>query len=223
MTPLHVPLKHMAPAQHGWPLDPHDRHDPAEHTVDVVLVHGVPVVQHGWSIPPHAVQVLVVGLHISWNEGVEAGQVLPEQHGSLSLPQLVHVPLPPVVLQKRGNVVEDEGHVCPGQQGSPSPPHDSQKPPALLHTWVKPPSEVQVPPAATQMLEAPELSQHPPLHASLQQGSPGPPHAWQVPPAPEQTVLPLAQVEFAKTQVLFAGSQQPSWQAAPVVQHAPPE
>jgi len=73
-----------------------------------------------------------------------------------------------------------------------------------------------------QMLEAPELSQHPPLHWLLQQGSPVPPHDWQVPPAPEQTLLPPEQVEFGKTQVLFAGSQQPSWQAAPVVQHEPP-
>ncbi len=99
MTPLHVPLKHMAPVQHGSPLNPHDMHDPAEHTVDVVLVHGVPVVQHGSSIPPQVVQVLVVGLQISWKVDVEAGQVLPGQHGSLSPPQLVHVPLEPVELQ----------------------------------------------------------------------------------------------------------------------------
>ena len=58
----------------------------------------------------------------------------------------------------------DEGHVSPGQQGSPSPPHDSQKPFAPLHTSVVPPREVQMPPAATQVLEAPLLSQHPPLH-----------------------------------------------------------
>ena len=96
---MHVPLKHMAPVQHGWPLNPHDMHDPPEHTVEEVSVHGVPVVQHGSSIPPQVVQVLVVGLQISWNVEVEAGQVLPGQHGSLSLPQLVHVPLEPVVLQ----------------------------------------------------------------------------------------------------------------------------
>jgi len=99
VTPLHVPLKHMAPVQHGSPLNPHDMHDPAEQTVDVVSVHGVPVVQHGSSIPPQMVQVLVVGLQISWNVEVEAGQVLPGQHASPSSPQLVHVPVEPVELQ----------------------------------------------------------------------------------------------------------------------------
>lgn len=58
----------------------------------------------------------------------------------------------------------DEGHVSPGQQGSPSPPHDSQNPFAPLHTSVVPPTDVQTLPAAMQMLEAAVLSQHPPVH-----------------------------------------------------------
>jgi hypothetical protein len=217
---LQVPLTHVPPVQHGSPLEPQRAHCPVEHTVDVVSVHGVAPVQHGSSIPPQVVQVLVVGLQISWNVEVEAGHVSPGQQGSPSSPQLEQVL---VESQKSGNVVSDEGQLCPGQQGSPSLPHDSQKPSELLHTSVSPPVEAQMPPGATQVLVVPWLLQHPPpVHWSLQQGSPAAPHDWHVPPAPEQTLLPPEQVEFGKTQVLFAGSQQPSWHAAPVVQHALP-
>jgi hypothetical protein len=54
----------------------------------------------------------------------------------------------------------------------------------------------------------------------LQHGWPAAPHAWQDPLS--QIDVPPLHACIGRTHVLLAGSQQPSWQAVPVVQHAWP-
>jgi hypothetical protein len=78
------------------------------------------------------------------------------------------------------------------QHGSPSLPHDSQKPLEEQTCWLLP-NPVHALPVATHFDVVPEVSQQPPVHRSpVQHGCPGPPHAMQL--VPEQTVDPFEQV-----------------------------
>jgi hypothetical protein len=114
----------------------------------------------------------------------------------------------------------DPGHVCPGQQVSPSEPQNWQKLPE--HTLALDPSEVQELPDATQVPVPLDVSQHPPVHASPgQHACPGAPHGWQD-PLPLQTAVPPEHRSSVATQWPLV-SQQPPWHGVPVVQQASPE
>jgi hypothetical protein len=144
-------------------------------------------------------------------------QMPPEQHGSPVNPHWAHCGVPP----EAEHTTPEPVHALPGQQGSPSLPHDSQKPPLLGQIcWL--PTDPHVPPTPTHLDGVDELSQQPFVQLlALQHGSPALPHDWHC--VPEHTLEPPEQDSPLKTHALVVGSQQPLWHATPVLQHGEPE
>jgi hypothetical protein len=138
------------------------------------------------------------------------------QHGLPEKPHSVQVGVEPAVVT---HTVVVSVHVLPGQQSSPSLPHDSHVPP-VVHTSSKPTSP-QAEPTPTHVAGVDWSSQQPPVHCSpRQQACPVPPHG--VHDVPEQTDDPPEHSSPSKTHACVVGSQQPPLHGVPVVQHASP-
>lgn len=138
------------------------------------------------------------------------------QHGSPSSPHSVQTG-DPVVFEH--TVSESVHESFGGQHGESSRPHSSQKPDVPQASSV--PAFVHAAPVATQVDVVPLESQQPDVHVSpAQQGSPGEPHGSHV--VVSHTVFALLHASPVKTHSLSVESQQPSVQAVPVVQQAPP-
>jgi hypothetical protein len=91
LTPLQVPVMHVAPAQQGWPERPHDSHvDVApEHTTSLP-VHRLPG-QHASPMSPQIVQVLVDVWQTSVKPALPLLQLPSGQQVSPSLPHVWQV------------------------------------------------------------------------------------------------------------------------------------
>jgi hypothetical protein len=159
-----VPVLHVLPEQHGWPVAPHAAQlevppRPTERQTRVVVSAHVLPLQHGCPCLPQATHEYDPPGVAAWQRlpplQVPAVNVVPPQHGWLGSPQATHFNCWQVVVAAVQRL--------PEQQESPRAPHTPQAPSEQVPTRGLAqvfPEAVQVPfPVAAETTQQPPSAQ----------------------------------------------------------------